>query len=97
VDQRGELTGTPLVHDGALPTEADLKTHQSSVGASLYVGPAARERVATDQPSRVPEFLEFLGQNKKWWVLPILLVMLFVGILILFSSTAVAPFIYRFF
>jgi hypothetical protein len=55
------------------------------------------EQAAADQPSLVREFLEFLGQNKKWWMLPILLVMLLLGILIFLSSTAVAPFIYTLF
>jgi hypothetical protein len=55
------------------------------------------ENAAADQPSLSREFLEFLGQNKKWWMLPILLVMLLLGILIFLSSTAVAPFIYTLF
>jgi hypothetical protein len=55
------------------------------------------EKAAADQPSLIREFLEFLGQNKKWWMLPILLVMLLLGILIFLSSTAVAPFIYTLF
>jgi hypothetical protein len=55
------------------------------------------EKAAADQPSLAREFLEFLGQNKKWRMLPILLVMLLFGILIFLSSTAVAPFIYTLF
>jgi uncharacterized protein DUF5989 len=55
------------------------------------------ERISADQPSLVREFLEFLGQNKKWWMLPILFVMLLLGLLIFLSSTAVAPFIYTLF
>ena len=42
----------------------------------------------------VLEFLGFLAHNKKWWLLPILLILLLMGLLILFSSTAIAPFIY---
>jgi hypothetical protein len=55
------------------------------------------EQISAEQPSLVREFLEFLGQNKKWWMLPILLVMLLLGLLIFLSSTAVAPFIYTLF
>jgi len=40
------------------------------------------------------EFWDFLIHNKKWWLTPIILVMLAMGALILLSSTAVAPFIY---
>jgi len=43
------------------------------------------------------EMWEFLKHNKKWWLLPILLVLLLVGALILLSGTAVAPFIYTLF
>jgi Family of unknown function (DUF5989) len=55
------------------------------------------ERISAEQPSLVREFIEFLGQNKKWWMLPILFVMLLLGLLIFLSSTAVAPFIYTLF
>jgi hypothetical protein len=43
------------------------------------------------------EFWAFLSQNKKWWLLPILIVMLILGGLILLSMTAAAPFIYTLF
>jgi hypothetical protein len=47
-----------------------------------------------DQPSLAREFLEFLAHNKKWWLLPIVIVLLLLGLLIFLSQTAVAPFIY---
>ena len=43
------------------------------------------------------ELWEFLRDNKKWWLLPILLVLLLFGLLILLSGTGVAPFIYTLF
>ena len=43
------------------------------------------------------EFLEFLMTNKKWWLGPIILVMLGLGGLLLLTSTAAAPFIYTLF
>ena len=43
------------------------------------------------------EFWAFLAQNKKWWLLPIMIVMLLLGTLILLSGTAAAPFIYTLF
>ena len=54
---------------------------------------AARNR----RPSLVFEFLGFLRHNKKWWLLPILLVLLGLGALLLLASTGVAPFIYPLF
>lgn len=43
------------------------------------------------------EFLEFLMTNKKWWLGPIVLVLLALGGLLLLTSTAAAPFIYTLF
>ena len=44
------------------------------------------------------EFLEFLKVRKKYWLLPILLVLvLFGGLIILSPGSAIAPFIYTIF
>jgi len=43
------------------------------------------------------ELWGFLRQNKKWWLLPILIVLLLFGALILLSGTGLAPFIYTLF
>jgi hypothetical protein len=46
----------------------------------------------------VREFWEFLRVRKKWWLTPIVLMLLFLGMLIFFTqSSAVAPFIYTLF
>lgn len=47
--------------------------------------------------SIVFEFVEFLKQNKKWWLAPILVVMLLLGALVLLSSSTLAPFLYPLF
>ena len=44
------------------------------------------------------EFLEFLGQRKKYWLLPIIIILALFGFLIILSQgSAVAPFIYTIF
>tara|TARA_B100001287_G_C22191963_1_gene303967 strand:+ start:326 stop:478 length:153 start_codon:yes stop_codon:yes gene_type:complete len=44
------------------------------------------------------EFLEFLNERKKYWLLPIIIVLALFGILIVLSQgSAVAPFIYTIF
>lgn len=43
------------------------------------------------------EFWDFLKLNKKWWLLPILIVMLALGALVLLSGSGAAPFIYTLF
>jgi hypothetical protein len=46
----------------------------------------------------IKELWAFLRERKKWWLLPILLVLLILGSVIVFSSgSAVAPFIYTLF
>jgi hypothetical protein len=49
-------------------------------------------------PSIVSEFWEFLKIRKKYWLLPIVLVLGLLSALIVFTETsAVAPFIYALF
>jgi len=44
------------------------------------------------------EFLEFLTERKKYWLLPIIIVLALFGVLIVLSQgSAVAPFIYTIF
>lgn len=43
--------------------------------------------------SLVREMWEFLSVTKKWWLLPIILVSGLLGVLIMLSGTAAAPFI----
>ena len=44
------------------------------------------------------EFWAFLRQEKKYWLIPIIMVFVLFGLLIVFSqSSAVAPFIYTLF
>jgi hypothetical protein len=46
----------------------------------------------------VSEFFQFHRQEKKYWLLPIVIVFVLFGLLIVFSqSSAVAPFIYTLF
>lgn len=48
--------------------------------------------------SIILEFWEFLKFRKKFWLLPIVLVLVFLGALIVFTeSSVVAPFIYALF
>lgn len=60
--------------------------------------PGRLERLAREkQPGIATEFYEFLRDNKKWWLLPILILIGGFGILVALASTGVAPFIYTMF
>jgi hypothetical protein len=57
------------------------------------------EQAAGDQPppGLVAELWSFLVQNKKWWLMPILLVLSMLGLLLVLAGTGAAPFIYTLF
>ena len=49
------------------------------------------------RPGLLVELWEFMATNKKWWLTPIVLVLLLVGALIVMSGSAAAPFVYTLF
>jgi len=56
------------------------------------------ERAGDERPpTLVQEFLQFIVENKKWWMIPILLSFGLIGLLAVLSSTGAAPFIYTLF
>ena len=52
---------------------------------------------APDSQGIIAEFWSFIRHNKKYWLIPILLIFILLGILIIFSGSGVAPFIYPLF
>lgn len=70
------------------PTESMSKQQQSDF-----------EKAAAEQPAGgfLRELWGFLAQNKKWWLLPILIMLLILGLLVILSGTGLAPFIYTLF
>jgi hypothetical protein len=53
---------------------------------------------STDERSGlVGEFVDFLKENKKWWLAPIIISILGLGLLVMLGGTAAAPFIYTLF
>ena len=50
-----------------------------------------------ERVSLAAEFWQFITENKKWWLAPILVVLALFGLLMLLGSTAAAPFIYTLF
>ena len=55
---------------------------------------------AAKEPARggfLRELWGFLAHNKKWWLLPILVMLLIFGLLVFLSGTGLAPFIYTLF
>ena len=47
--------------------------------------------------SLASDLVGFMSENKKWWLMPIIVVMVALGTLVLLSGTGAAPFIYTLF
>lgn len=45
----------------------------------------------------VSEFVGFLKENKKWWLAPIIILMLLFGLLTILAATGAAPWVYTLF
>ena len=56
-----------------------------------------RTQAAAGRAGLISEFVDFLKENKKWWLAPIILSMLGLGLLVLLAGSAGAPFIYTLF
>ncbi|MCA9060607.1 MAG: hypothetical protein KDA85_18980 [Planctomycetaceae bacterium] len=56
------------------------------------------ERAGEAEPlSLVQEFVYFITENKKWWLIPILVVLAATTLIAVVGSTGAAPFIYTLF
>lgn len=65
---------------------------ESEVGRDRFLEAAKRQRTGL-----LPELWGFLSANRKWWLLPILAVLLLFGLLLFLGGTAAGPFIYPLF
>jgi hypothetical protein len=54
-------------------------------------------RASGKQTGLISEFIGFLKANKKWWLAPIIVAILLLGLLVVLGGTAAAPFIYTLF
>ena len=53
-------------------------------------------QAAGKRSSLAREVLDFLGETKKWWLAPIIISILLLGLLVILGGSAAAPFIYPF-
>jgi hypothetical protein len=74
---------------------ADPKDIKDSEGAPMELPIPAKPRSGVVYLAA--EFWDFLKVRKKWWLLPIILMLLLAGTLIVLGQTAAAPFIYTLF
>ncbi len=55
------------------------------------------EAAGDDDKGIVSEFVEFMAENKLWWMAPILVVFGLLGVLLILGASGLAPFIYALF
>lgn len=84
-----------------MPADSGQSKDESAVPRPTDSSSSARadfERRAEEAaPGLVAEFLDFLLENRKWWLLPIVIVLLLVGVFLVLSSSVAAPFLYPLF
>jgi hypothetical protein len=61
--------------------------------------PTAFEKAAAERQGGylLIEFWEFLRDNKRWWLVPLVILILLEAVLVLLASSGAAPFIYPLF
>jgi hypothetical protein len=65
------------------------RTDEPQKQAQRFADEAGRPRQST-----VGELWHFLRHNKKWWLAPIVVMLLLVGVLVILGGTVLAPLIY---
>ena len=81
-------------------TRQPLETAKSESSSDGPLSDGSSRKSAFEQaaqqraPSVIVEFIDFLLHNKKWWLTPIILVLLVFSVFIALTSSALAPFIY---
>jgi hypothetical protein len=76
------------------------ETPEKSATESCTAAPAGNEflqQAGESQPGLLREFWDFLRYNKAWWMTPIIVVLLLLGMLVGLAATGAAPFIYAIF
>ncbi len=78
-------------------TSENQPDQESATNSEVPSAPSEFEQLSDEQMSLMGEFWLFIKEEKKWWLTPIILVLLGVGILVALTSTGAAPFIYTLF
>ena len=79
-----------MVKDGKTQTNSD--DTEPGAGDSLFEQQAGKK-----PPGILLEFLDFLRQNKRWWLTPIIVILLILSFLIALTNTAIGPALYLLF
>jgi len=72
-----------------VPGSAGSGEPVSTAGARRF-----EQQASESEPGLLAEFWDFLRFNRKWWMTPIVLVLLLVAALLVLSALGLSPFIY---
>jgi hypothetical protein len=96
-----EIPLDPIEQTGTAGSESSTpKPGLVQPESTQKAAPQTDLNIAAEQEAHIPlwkDFGYFLLHNKKWWLLPILVIVILLGFLMALSSTAIAPFIYTVF
>jgi hypothetical protein len=81
------------------PTAAPSTDGRPPVPASVQRSAAEsfRSQAERDGGGVMREFIDLIRHNRKWWLIPIIVVLLVLGLLVILGATGAAPFIYTLF
>ena len=92
------MSGQTSDGDNQATNTAPENTNEQRAAAVDVTQPDDFARQAEEAPmGLIAEFWDFLKHEKKWWLTPIIVVLLLLGVLIFLSGTVAAPFIYPIF
>jgi hypothetical protein len=94
-----EQIGVELL-DSVPETNEEREKLRAPVLEKTLLGIASVElrKHAMNRLGIIKEFFEFLRERKKWWIAPILVFLVLLGVLLIFAgSSTLAPFIYSLF
>ncbi len=74
--------------------ESEAMTHEASPREREEQVEALEQEAKRREPGLAGEFVQFLVHEKKWWLIPIVLVLLLLGLIVVLASTGAGPFIY---
>ncbi len=89
---------TPVTSEGVpAPVQTEFAAGGDE-GDELLGGKVGVVEQVTDRAGIIKELFQFLWVNKLWWMVPMVLVLLFFGVMmVIASSTPAGPFIYTLF
>ncbi len=80
----------------SMPEDRAVENTAPEQGAP-EVGDSFLDATKEAQGGLLRDFFDFMSENAKWWLLPFVIVFGLLGILLIFGSGAIAPFIYTLF